>query len=57
MALNMCQLGINYPQADLIIKINEKLKNDAGNFSLDDGVKIFNQWKQEWDDYFENETK
>jgi len=53
MALNMCEFGVDYTQADLIMRVTEKLKDAKGNFNLEHGVEIFNQWKQEWEKYFE----
>ena len=40
MGLNMAELGVSYEQADLIIRISDRLKKLKGKFSLKDGVEI-----------------
>ena len=40
MALNMCELWIDYPQAELIIKVLAKMEKVKGEFSISDGVEI-----------------
>ena len=58
MACNMAELGINYIQADLILRLQERLSQlKEGKFSIDDGVKIHYAWKQEWQKYFEEQAK
>ena len=57
MACNMAELGINYIQADLIIRLQERLKKLNGKFSIDDGVNIHSKWKQEWQNYFDEQSK
>jgi hypothetical protein len=39
MACNMAELGIGYQHADLIIRLQERLKKMKGKFSLKDGVE------------------
>jgi hypothetical protein len=53
MALNMCELWIDYPQAELIIKVLAKMEKVKGEFSISDGVKIHHEWKKEWEQYFQ----
>jgi hypothetical protein len=53
MGLNVAELGVSYEQADLIIRVSERLKKLKGKFSLNDGVEIHHKWKQEWEKYFE----
>lgn len=57
MACNMAELGINYTHADLIIRLQERLKKMKGKFSLNDGVEIHFEWKKEWEKYFEEQSK
>lgn len=57
MALNMCELGIDYTQADLIIRVTKSLNKLKGKFSINDGVEIHHKWKEEWQKYFENQIK
>jgi hypothetical protein len=57
MALNMCELGIDYTYADLIIKVSEKLKGAKGEFAISDAVEIYHKWKNEWQKYFEEESQ
>lgn len=57
MALSICELGVNYIQADLIIRVFERLQKLKGKFSLHDGVELHHKWKQEWQEYFEKQSK
>jgi hypothetical protein len=57
MACNMAELGIGYQHADLIIRLQERLKKLKGKFSLKDGVEIHYKWKEDWQKYFEQESK
>jgi hypothetical protein len=56
-ACNMAELGIRYQHADLIIRLQERLKKLKGKFSIDDGVEIYYKWKQDWQKYFEEQSK
>jgi len=57
MGLNMAELGVSYEQADLIIRISDRLKKLKGKFSLKDGVEIHHKWKQDWEKYYEDQNK
>lgn len=57
MALNMCEININYTHADLIIKIVKELNSLKGNFSICDGVEIHHKWKEKWDEYYKQKNK
>jgi len=57
MACNMAELGIGYQHADLIIRLQERLKKLKGKFSISDGVEIQYKWKQDWQNYFEEQSK
>jgi len=52
MGMNMAELGVSYEQADLIIRISDRLKKLKGKFSLKDGVEIHHKWKQDWEKYY-----
>ena len=54
MALNMCEININYTHADLIIKIVKELDSLKGKFTISDGVEIHHKWKDKWDNYYKN---
>lgn len=56
MACNIAQIGINYRQADLILRLQEKLEKVKGNFSLSDGAKIYSEWNKDWQKYFEEKS-
>jgi hypothetical protein len=51
MALNICEIGVNYQQSDLIIRVSERLKYRKGKFTIHEGVEIYHKWKQDWIDY------
>ena len=57
MACNMAEIGIDYQHADLIIRLQERLKKLKGKFSISDGVEIHHKWKQDWQNYFEVQSK
>lgn len=57
MACNMGEIGIGYQHADLIIRLQERLKKLKGNFSISDGVEIHQKWKEDWQRYFEEQSK
>lgn len=57
MALNIAEVGVRYIDADLIIRIQERLKKRKGNFSLLDGREVFREWREDWDSYFESQEK
>ena len=57
MAVNMGGLGIDYTQAELILKIHQGLKKLKGKFTIADGVEIKYQHLQQWQEYFEKIKK
>lgn len=57
MSLAMAELHIDYPCADLILKVQERLKKLKGNYSLNDGIEVHHKWKDKWDYYFLNLKK
>ena len=57
MACNMAQLGIGYEQTDLILRLQERLKELKGKFSIADGVEIHYKWKEDWQNYYAQKSK
>lgn len=57
MALNMCELGVGYTQADLILRVLERLNKVKGEFRISGAVEIHHKHKQEWQTYFEEKYK
>jgi hypothetical protein len=57
MACNMAELGINYIQADLIIRLQDGLDKLKGKFSISDGVEIQYKWAEDWQEYFKEQSK
>lgn len=57
MALNLCELPINYEHADLIVKVVAKLEKTQGDFTLQDGVNMHHKWKNKWQEYYKNKEK
>ena len=53
MACNLAELGINYEQADLILKLQKRLSKLNGDFSIKDGVEVYHEWRRYWGEYFE----
>lgn len=56
-ACNMAELGINYIQADLILRLQERLKEREGNYTITDSVNIHSEWMKEWELYFKKASK
>jgi hypothetical protein len=56
-ACNMAELGLDYIHADLIIRLQERLKKLKGKFSISDSVEIHYKWKEDWRKYFEQQTE
>jgi hypothetical protein len=56
MACNIAEVGVNYTTSDLILRLQERLKEKNGEFSLDDGVEIFYKWRQDWEKYNEEQS-
>lgn len=56
-ACNMAELCINYTQADLILRLQERLKKKKDSFSISASVEIHHKWKDDWDYYFEKQSK
>lgn len=52
MALNLCEIGVSYTQADLIIRVMAKVNEVKGNFTLMDGATILKNWNQDWEYYY-----
>lgn len=52
MACNMAELEIQYPHADLIIRLQNRLKKRKGKFRISDGVEIHSKWTTDWEEYF-----
>lgn len=57
MALNMVQIGVDYPNADLINRTMKELKKLKGKFSLKDGCDILYEWKEDWRNYAEKQEE
>lgn len=57
MALNMCEVGVGYTQADLILRVLKRLDKLKGEFSISNAVEIHHKHKQEWQTYFEEKYK
>jgi hypothetical protein len=57
MALNLCEINCGYETADLILRVQAKLKELGGDFKLSDGAEIRITWKKFWDEYYTEESK
>jgi hypothetical protein len=55
MALNMCGLGVDYVQADLIASVLPKVQELKGDFTLRDAEEIEYKHEQKWQKYFNPE--
>ena len=55
MALNMCQIGVNYQQAELIDMVVRECDRLSGDLTVEDACAIFSEHKKKWDKYFDEE--
>lgn len=55
MALNMCQIGVNYQQAELINMVVRECDRLGGNLTVEDACDLFSAHKKKWDKYFNEE--
>jgi len=53
MACNMVGFGLDYPNTDLILRMQQAVKKKKGKFSISDAVDIQMKWKEDWDFYFQ----
>lgn len=56
-ALDMVEIGVDYPTTDLIIRIRKEATKLGDSFSIDDAAHIQANWRNEWDEYFENQKR
>lgn len=56
MVLSMCEIGVNYQQAELIFNVVNKCDLLGGDLTVEDACAIFSEHKRKWDKYF-NEDK
>ena len=54
---NMAEININYIHADLILRLQERLKELKGKFAISDSVEIHYKWKEDWRKYFEEQLE
>lgn len=55
-ACNMAKINLDYIHADLILKLQERLQKMKGGYAISDSVEIYAEWKEYWDNYFEELT-
>jgi hypothetical protein len=48
----MAEIGIQYQHADLILRLQERLKKLKGKFTILDSVEIHHKWQEDWEKYF-----
>ena len=53
---NMAEININYIHADLILRLQERLKELKGKFAISDSIEIHYKWKEDWRKYFEEQS-
>lgn len=56
MTLNMCQIGVNYQQAELINMVVKECDRLGGDLTVEDACDLLSVHKTKWDKYF-NENK
>jgi len=57
MALNMCEIGVDYQHAELIKIVMDKLQILKLEFSLNDANELYSEWMGRWEYYEEKQNK
>ena len=57
MALNMCEIGVDYQHAELIKIVMDKLQILKLEFSLNDASELYSEWMGRWEYYEEKQNK
>lgn len=52
MALNMCEIYVNYQQAYLIFEVVNKCDLLGGDLTVEDAYDLLSAHKKKWDKYF-----
>ena len=55
MALNMCEIGVNYQQAELILEVVSKCDRLGSDLTVEDACDLLGEHKKKWDKYFNEE--
>lgn len=52
MALNMCEIGVNYQQTELIDMVVRECDRLGGDLTVEDACDLLSEHKKKWDKYF-----
>lgn len=55
MVLSMCEIYVNYQQADLIFNVVNKCDLLGGDLTVEDACDLLGEHKKKWDKYFNEE--
>lgn len=55
MALVMCEIGVTYTTAELIIKVVDRVREKEGRFDVKDAAVILTEHELKWSGYFNKE--
>jgi hypothetical protein len=55
--LNLCEIPVDYPMTDLILRAQEKLTELGGDLTLMDAIQIKSEWQKYWEDYSKKQDK
>lgn len=57
MLLNMCEIYVNYQQAELINNVVAKHNQMGGDTTVMDACEVLHEHKRRWTDYFNSNEK
>lgn len=55
--LNLCEIPVDYPMTDLILRAQQKLSELGGELTIKDAIQVKSEWQKYWDDYSKKEAK
>ncbi len=55
MVLSMCEIGVNYQQADLIFNVVNKCDLLGGDLTVEDACDLLSAHKRKWEKYFDKD--
>ena len=55
MALNMCEIYVNYQQTELIDMVVRECDRLGGDLTVEDACDLLSAYKKKWDKYFNEE--
>jgi hypothetical protein len=55
--LNWCEIPVDYPMTDLILRAQQKIAELGGDLTLKDAIQVKSEWQKYWEDYSKKQSK